>query len=427
MVKRNPRNDNNPQNQPPSHKKRNCQQIILVFLLLSGALFLYTQSDAAVSTYFPRVDSNKVPLENATRTSIITKIQQSSPPLCPVDEIFSGTWVNITYDHPFYIPARGEIQQKTCSDFNPTQNIYHTYRWEPEAVRTRGCRFADTLDEDSYCRIMKNKTVAIVGDSISYDHFLSLSHLLGVPQVLPKAMKKTALQISHVCHNTSRLIGKRDFYLHSVQDITNEFFPDVLILNRGAHYTSDEELLQDLNTTTFRHVQDWQTRCQQQQQQQLMDDNHKKCLFIWRTTTPGHPDCQNFTQPSTSVAQMEYLVQSHSLSRGNHWDQFFGQNKLVLETLKQHANLSYEIMDGYYVNILRPDLHKRGDCLHTVRVFEFIYSTSVYWLAFFISWCIYSYVKNETGSTYNMKCLPDDNTYSSLLYHMLLLKYDTPQ
>ena len=164
---------------------------------------------------------------------------------------------------------------------------------------TKCCTFV-SFDKDSYCRITRNRTVAIIGDSISLDHFLSLSHLLGVPYALPKVMNRNALLKSHVCNDmsnsgvisndigdsvsdnandgsnrnagsnyssittTSTLLGKQDFcYLNSVQQDTNEYFPDVLVLNQGAHYhVSDNELIGHLNNTLlFSQLNDWQDRC----------------------------------------------------------------------------------------------------------------------------------------------------------------------
>ncbi|KAL3906950.1 MAG: hypothetical protein SGILL_009070 [Bacillariaceae sp.] len=249
---------------------------------------------------------------------------------------------------------------------------------------------------------MSNKTVAIVGDSISYDHFLSLTHLLGVPQSLPNAMRKTALEVSHVCsQNSPMLIGKRDFYLQSVGDITQQFFPDVLVLNRGAHFVDDASLLRDMNSTILPQVQEWQERCRLA---------NKECLFVWRTSVPGHPECNSFQEPSTSIAEMEELVRNHSMATGYHWDQFLPQNKLVLELLRQTPNLAYDVMDGYPAQILRPDLHKGGDCLHTVSVHDgSTCCTFPLLLTFYLN--------------VSLQCLPDDNTYSWLLHHMLLLKY----
>lgn len=224
---------------------------------------------------------------------------------------------------------------------------------------------------------MTNRTVAIVGDSISFDHYLSLSHLLGVPRASPRAMKKTALLTSQVCGSTSLLLGKRDFHLTQLSGIIKDYFPDVLVLNRGAHYAPDDKLMEHIHTVLIGQLQAWQQQCKEQ---------GKDCLLVWRTSVPGHPNCTQYTKPSTSLQEMEELVRSAQISHAYKWDQFSAQNKLVVNYLRQHAtNLSYEIMDAYHVNILRPDFHRSSDCLHT--------------------------------------CLPKDNTYSWLIHHILQVKY----
>jgi hypothetical protein len=48
-----------------------------------------------------------------------------------------------------------------------------------------------------------------------------------------------------------------------------------------------------------------------------------------------------------------------------HWYDFQRQNNLVLRELEA-SGLDYNIIDGYHLNILRPDEHRThtGDCLH---------------------------------------------------------------
>lgn len=291
---------------------------------------------------------------------------KSAPSLCPIPDIFHGRWVNVTYDAPPYIPKLGsESYKKVCRDFSGSSNTsFHTYEWEPFAVKEQGCQFAN-FNVESYCHVMRNKTVAIVGDSISFDHFLSLTHLLGVPQVLPKVRAKESLTISRVCQNTSILLGKRDFYLQSLPQILEDFGPDVLVLNRGAHFAQDDKLLSDLQTIAFDKVRNWQRdHCKK---------NGKECLFIWRTTMPGHPNCQNFTIPVNNLTSIEdnLYLQTDERYRNFHWSKFQGQNRLVQEAL-QGFNISHEIMDGYPAMMMRPDLHKAQkpgqDCLHTVSL-----------------------------------------------------------
>jgi hypothetical protein len=97
----------------------------------------------------------------------------------------------------------------------------------------------------------------------------------------------------------------------------------------------------------------------------MCTEKERDCLLIWRTTVPGHPDCAQYNEPSNSVAEMEELVNSYTNS-GYNWEKFKIQNQLVLEAFA-HTNLTYEVMDAYFINILRPDMHpSSADCLHTV-------------------------------------------------------------
>mmetsp|Transcript_5401 Transcript_5401/g.8509 ORF Transcript_5401/g.8509 Transcript_5401/m.8509 type:complete len:383 (-) Transcript_5401:650-1798(-) len=353
--------------------------VVTVVLVVEATVFVF--GIGSLSSIFYSYDGG-----NFFQTQKVNELIVPSSNFCRIQDLKIGHWVNITYDLPPYTPMRGEVQQKTCPDFKQNQP-FRTWIWEPEAVRSTRCIFKK-FEEESYCRLMENKTVAIIGDSVSFDHFLSLSHLLGVPQALPRAMRKDALLTSQVCNkdkynsssSSSTLIGKRDFYLHSVKDIVRDHFPDVLVLNRGAHYVPNDELLRHINDTLFPQLNDWQARCKLKK---------KDCLLIWRTTVPGHPNCSQFTRPSKSVEEMEQLIARANTNLAYHYDEFSVQNELVLNAFqiqKRTANLSYEVMDAYHVNILRPDMHpSKNDCLHT--------------------------------------CLPKDNTYSWLLNHMLHVKY----
>lgn len=256
-------------------------------------------------------------------------------------------------EHPPYVPMRGEVQQKTCRGFDPNAT-WKEWEWTPDA----DCEFLNSeFDEEMYCSLAKNKTIAIVGDSISLDHFLSLKHFMGVPQALPRARNKGALLVSNICNGTSRLIGKRDFFLQSVSDINKMYEPDVLILNRGAHYTPDGDLLNHLKQTLIPQIFHWQNDC---------EAKGKICNFVWRTTVPGHPDCGRYSKPSDSIEDMEQIIANTSLFN---WREFRGQNELVLDALQE--NVAFDMMDSYSINILRPDVHvPPGDCLHTVCTYH---------------------------------------------------------
>ena len=147
-------------------------------------------------------------------TSLATH-NKNNQRLCTMSELADGQWVQgKIHDKPPYIPAKGEVQQKTCMNFVPTAQ-WQDWDWVPAA----DCEFVNSdtpFNRDLYCSLGFNKTVLFMGDSISFDHFLSLTHLMGVPQALPGARHKDALIESNLCNGTSKLIGKRDFLLHNL-------------------------------------------------------------------------------------------------------------------------------------------------------------------------------------------------------------------
>lgn len=391
-----------------------------------------------------------------------TRKKKKKTALCTLDELVPGRWISRTYPtSPPYIPMRGEVQQKRCVDVSSADSSYTAWEWRPDRATARDSVFdsdrmavdsserdsngavnndgghSDVSDDDDddcdfqssimnfksrFCAVARGQTIAIIGDSISFDHFLSLTHLLGVPQSLPRAMKKTALLVSNiVCdddntantnemsgntnannnNNNITLIGKRDFYLHDLNSVLTIYRPDVLILNRGAHYTPDASLQNDWQTKISPAIQRWH-----EQQCLKTSTTTRRCWLIWRTSVPGHPDCVNYTRPFSSRKEVEDILDTHPWSVNFHWDQFRFQNVLVKHTLLPALNLTLlsssddalnamgsgeggtdvSVMDGYDMNILRGDAHRHGnpgDCLHT--------------------------------------CLPGDDLYSVLLLHMFRL------
>jgi len=336
-----------------------CQRTLLftvAFVILSllklGQLKAYTSSDNNMQIMTDLVRNGEIDVnKNANDGSGVIF-------LCSVADLKEGQWVNVTYDLPPYIPEKSIKHDYTCPDLKPDQ-VFHTWEWEPNAVKEKGCTFS-RFSNESYCQLMKNKTVAIVGDSISFVFYMSLSHLLGVPMAVPLVREGNAIRTSEVCGGSSTLVARRDFYLDTVQSMVDEYSPDVLVLNRGAHYKPDEELIAHLENTVFPQLHEWQSKCRA---------NNKDCYLIWRTTVPGHPNCTSYTQPSTSIAEMEELVKSSAESNPDfNWHKFSHQNHLVLEAFSKQTNLTYEVMNSYNANLLRPDMHINGaDCLHMVR------------------------------------------------------------
>jgi len=264
---------------------------------------------------------------------------------------------------------RGEVQQGTCRGFDPSAR-WQDWEWTPDDASE--CDFLNSdFNHSLFCSLVWNKTILIQGDSVSFDHFLSLTHLMDVPVALPKARPKDPVRVSRICNGTSTLIGKRDFLLEQVGRVLNEFHPDIVILNRGAHYEPDSQLTRHLNSTVIPNIVKWQDQCEL---------DKRDCHFVWRSTVPGHPNCTQFTEPSESVEEMEAMI---AQTPKYNWDKFKGQNELALELLSE-LQTKFDLLDGYPINVLRPDLHAgNGDCLHT--------------------------------------CLPKDNIYSFITLHLLRL------
>lgn len=123
---------------------------------------------------------------------------------------------------------------------------------------------------------------------------------------------------------------------------------DIIILNMGAHWAPDEELLFQVKSVLI-----------------AVTKAHPYALVVWRNTVPGHINCSTATRP---------LVKPQNISMFNpewHWNDFDRQNSLIRKLiLDQFSGVVY--MDVYTATVLRPDLHvsyfknppDNTDCLH---------------------------------------------------------------
>jgi GDSL/SGNH-like Acyl-Esterase family found in Pmr5 and Cas1p len=203
-----------------------------------------------------------------------------------------------------------------------------------------------------FCALAKYATVMIVGDSLSWEHYVSLAQLLRV---------RSVYGYMHLCGGTSRLVYRRDDHLTDIRHALFEnltHIPQVLVLNRGAHYVKDGQYRRELRST-LDVVEEWLGRC---------DQLKIKCHFFWRTTVPGHVNCRSFKAPVNDKAAMEAHIADLSQYVGSaldfHWYDFQHRNLLAEAELKRRRhNLTYQILDGYHINVLRPDKHT--DCLHS--------------------------------------------------------------
>ena len=281
-------------------------------------------------------------------------------PWCDREQLRNGTWVVDRRDSPPYINPTVHLQCFPAGKYVETP--FETWRWLPTAKKTRQCDYDEWSNQD-FCRLLPRATFAIMGDSLSWEHYSSLVQTLGrrTHQGLQHQSKELYTNIAQsVCSGQTKILYRRDDRLQNLTLALEQHFPTVLVLNRGAHYAPDKILLNEIRDN-IRDVRAWLAKC---------DSKKVKCHFFWRTTVPGHPHCGNFTKPVNNLAAMEAHVADlrnyNEYTSTFHWYDVKRQNELVVEEFRKAKLNSFEVIDAYYVNILRPDEHRahQNDCLH---------------------------------------------------------------
>ena len=299
---------------------------------------------------------------------------QPQPVLCSRARIRQGTWQEVTLPKPPFVRQEKHHTMK-CYPENAARlkeepPSWQTWDWLPHNIddAQNSCEWTRWSSE-SFCDVAANKTIAIVGDSLSFEHFVSLlfsmGGYIGEFAQLQSQRKRTNIAKT-VCNDTVTLVFRRNDNLSQLVKALKQSKPDVLVLNRGAHWAGDEALLRDMKKTV-EQVEKWlQVDCPKWNQD---------CLAIWRTTVPGHVGCTEFKQPwNGTLEEMEARVQDRSLYNNAtwrfRWQNFKRQNELVVDLWKNTTSASnVQIMDAYEINILRPDAHlgqyNKKDCLHS--------------------------------------------------------------
>ncbi|GJP54292.1 hypothetical protein CLOM_g13398 [Closterium sp. NIES-68] len=118
---------------------------------------------------------------------------------------------------------------------------------------------------------------------------------------------------------------------------------DIIIINRGAHYTTNEVFEPEMRTVMTYLRNRWPQK-----------------LLIYRNSPPGHADCENATAPIPKRQDPSVLPYN--------WEKLAGQNEIA-RGIAEELGMVY--MDVDAMTALRPDGHKgwkpsiqRLDCLH---------------------------------------------------------------
>jgi hypothetical protein len=302
------------------------------------------------------VDSSGNPAYQLAATASTQKVSRHERPFCSRSQLQVGKWIKANISPAYHSDA--------CH--NREYRATDSYEWEPQDHLS--CVFVP-WDTAKFCSLLKGAPILLVGDSLTFEHYVALVNTLGgktAKLLQHRSVHNRMTIVQSVCdHQQTFVMYRRDDKFSNLDRHLNETFPVVLILNRGAHYAPDQQLSSEVQTT-FLQVQAWQRRCR---------DNGIKCHFFWRTTVPGHPNCGNFTQPVNNISVMEDMIANGESPKQYNWPAFKHQNELVLDQLEKSNLEGYHIIDAYHSNILRPDQHARPikppgarggpDCLHS--------------------------------------------------------------
>jgi GDSL/SGNH-like Acyl-Esterase family found in Pmr5 and Cas1p len=290
-------------------------------------------------------------------------------PLCRREQIYPGKWRSVNLDQPPYISKTLHLRCQIEGYDYDNPGPWPSWEWEP---RDSSCQLSP-WNATALCNLVPFATLSMIGDSLSWEQYSSLIQLLGrrVHQTDQHASRLEERNVVYTaCKDENRVtkfVFRNDAELKAqtiVHSIEHDF-PMILILNRGAHYVADSELLDDMQELLPVLLQ-WQTKCRNSFQ--------TKCHLFWRTTVPGHTKCEEFNSPVNDLADMESWIQSKDNYDNEtiwnfHWQDYQRQNLLVLQTFQEFSlatGLQYEVLDAYELNVLRPDGHRwhQNDCLH---------------------------------------------------------------
>ena len=345
--------------------------MIIIIVLASAIHSRYvlksiSRSGIIIDPSHYQMKNNRTYYGDVTNHSILTQQQkQTLTPsrLCTRDEIRVGSWKNITLEAPPYIPRTVHLR---CypEEYYKKSSPWETYEWKPT---TSECTFVQ-WKRSEFCRLMQRTTILIIGDSLSWEHYRSLNHLLGiqVSQLEEHQSKAEQENVVHYgCRSQTRIVYRRDDLLTNVSHAIFEegTFPQVLVINRGAHYKNDTTLIDDM-MNVVEDIKAWQQQCA---------IYNITCHLFWRTSVPGHPHCEKgiYDQPINDLKVVESIIGNISnydeRTIKYHWYDYQHQNEIVLNLLNQSLGpQTFEVLDAYYLNVLRPDEHRahQGDCLH---------------------------------------------------------------
>ena len=230
------------------------------------------------------------------------------------------------------------------------------YVWEIKSRKHD--RYENILSPFDYtvmCEIMENRgNILMVGDSVHHLHYLSFQNLFYVNEGIRTCPEERDTLPN--CHNLSLYYVRNDFLstinsavIDETKGSSSQQYPwidlidekniSLMIINRGAHYKPDEELIADINSTLH-----------------FIFSRHPNMSVVWRNTPHGHADYQRFIF-APPLEDDPNLPENAPYNYGR----FKKQNALVQEFLAMHYPFVL-VLDVFLPTVLRPDSHY--DAIH---------------------------------------------------------------
>ena len=163
-------------------------------------------------------------------------------PFCNRTQIQHGQWIQQVLPHA---PYRSKYDQ-ICNNYQIINGSRHwvDYEWQPTDHPT--CNF-DHWNASLFCQLTYNAPILILGDSLSWEHYVALVERYvtnfgnGQRHVTIQLQSRTELVVQSICDGATPVAFHRTDGLEDLNTtIFQDFFPTILILNRGAHYVPDD-------------------------------------------------------------------------------------------------------------------------------------------------------------------------------------------
>lgn len=249
------------------------------------------------------------------------------------------------------------------------------YTWIP----TGGCPDSPfrPFNKSAFCDVLRGRHVHLIGDSTTRDYHSALQSTLRVDHYIgrlvgheygrygygfrndsficadkPKGRSRLLLFSQNRFHSRDGMIkppvSVADYLNLSAQAGAS---PEIVLLNRGLHFSGDHEFLSDVSATF-----------------QSMGRQHPQALVLWRSMTPPHPFCMEHTRPIPSPQPWAQLDEAPK-GRDYHYSALLTRQVPMLRNLIENDTWPGVIyLDITSPMALRPDVHgSPKDCVHYAR------------------------------------------------------------